>query len=754
MYKQLEKNKENKSRAVLNSVAQKKDEGRQAFLHVDNRPEVVAQRQLQEMVGNNYSQQQSIQKKENGEDLPDHLKSGIEDLPDYPIDDIKINYALGGASAFTKNVVQRVIGDIQKDTYVIEKNTRTIYYAVWNNESGHYDLNSVDDNAVSINFFMSVTPDNDNYSAIDIKEAKAIHSSKINEDCYINYFRDYYDDVPIEILTSLFEEACDEFDSFEDSKDYLDSQISRHQHLLKKKHKLKVNSSYPRVFVKGVDGDSQLTLKKLNKKEHELGVDLSYRDHRDAIDIELDRFLPDEEHDTKEYRKRYEAMTMADGSDSENDDGQNMTSTGGFPLTSNTVDLMSEYSNMHYRHQLKKPNHTSSTRAYEEEFLKWMKSEINVETMAVLNLPPGSDADPEQETMLNTFGAALDVNTPPKNNPIGKGKIYKTIYLHFKRTLEMINSELDKAELKDNLDNFAMRTRAHIQYLENNFLIGMRQNEDEFLAKEGESLIPRETVSNMIDSAQSLILNLAKGAELKEDLSSMFGEHTKKWLEVLGTVLGLYYKTIKRLIQSRLFIGEGTTDDLLNLFSKLGQLLDAEIKINNQLRAMKVAKATSRSKGKRKAVASIERTSSLDLEGEDGDSMPDSSFAYSGARAAQDYSMEFVPISGNGLNCYIRSIFTGLHRLEYFTGSIENAVSVISDHLESIHLRVGSQMIDAGGLVAAEARRAILELYNVDVGVTIITWNYDLGRFVDYSANDGAVQLNLFSTPGHFDLLG
>lgn len=47
MYVQKEKPKENKSRAVANSVGQKKSNVKQGFEFVDNRPEVIAQRKLQ-----------------------------------------------------------------------------------------------------------------------------------------------------------------------------------------------------------------------------------------------------------------------------------------------------------------------------------------------------------------------------------------------------------------------------------------------------------------------------------------------------------------------------------------------------------------------------------------------------------------------------------------------------------------------------------------------------------------------------------
>ena len=50
MYAQVEKTKENKSRAVANSVAQKKSSVKQGFGFVDNRPEAVVQKKMQNIV--------------------------------------------------------------------------------------------------------------------------------------------------------------------------------------------------------------------------------------------------------------------------------------------------------------------------------------------------------------------------------------------------------------------------------------------------------------------------------------------------------------------------------------------------------------------------------------------------------------------------------------------------------------------------------------------------------------------------------
>jgi len=52
MYEQIERPKGNKSRAVANSVSQKKSNAKQGFGFVDNRAEAVTQKKLQEMANN------------------------------------------------------------------------------------------------------------------------------------------------------------------------------------------------------------------------------------------------------------------------------------------------------------------------------------------------------------------------------------------------------------------------------------------------------------------------------------------------------------------------------------------------------------------------------------------------------------------------------------------------------------------------------------------------------------------------------
>lgn len=103
-----DKTQENKSQSVANDVSQKKSSSESTFQFIDNRSEAIAQRKLQEMandsfhtkkavqlqaMADNYSaQKQPLQRKENNTGLPDNLKTGMENLSGYSMDDVKVHY--------------------------------------------------------------------------------------------------------------------------------------------------------------------------------------------------------------------------------------------------------------------------------------------------------------------------------------------------------------------------------------------------------------------------------------------------------------------------------------------------------------------------------------------------------------------------------------------------------------------------------------------------------------------------------------
>ncbi|MBK6265110.1 DUF4157 domain-containing protein [Marivirga sp. S37H4] len=103
----------NRQTRVPHAVAQKQGKHEPAFQFEDNRPEAVAQRKLQEVANNSSQARQTahlqvlagskniqlkkkeeeelVQKKENKTGLPDNLKTGIENLSGYSMDDVKVH---------------------------------------------------------------------------------------------------------------------------------------------------------------------------------------------------------------------------------------------------------------------------------------------------------------------------------------------------------------------------------------------------------------------------------------------------------------------------------------------------------------------------------------------------------------------------------------------------------------------------------------------------------------------------------------
>lgn len=110
MNTQAEKNQKNNSQYDSIDISQSQIRNKSTFQFVDNRPESITQRKLQEtannskkakqtaqlksMASNHYDQLQQANLKpdrsENNTGLPDNLKSGIENLSSYSMDDVKV----------------------------------------------------------------------------------------------------------------------------------------------------------------------------------------------------------------------------------------------------------------------------------------------------------------------------------------------------------------------------------------------------------------------------------------------------------------------------------------------------------------------------------------------------------------------------------------------------------------------------------------------------------------------------------------
>ncbi len=99
---------QNKSQSVSHSKPQKRNHDASTFQFIDNRPMAATQRklretandspqtnqtaQLQAIADNNSTRKQSIQRKANNTGLPNQLKTGIENLSGYSMDDVKVHY--------------------------------------------------------------------------------------------------------------------------------------------------------------------------------------------------------------------------------------------------------------------------------------------------------------------------------------------------------------------------------------------------------------------------------------------------------------------------------------------------------------------------------------------------------------------------------------------------------------------------------------------------------------------------------------
>ena len=102
-----EKKQETKSKAVANRLSKKSNSRMSPGYLIDNRPEATAQRKLQELANNsahalqaaqlqviqeNDSTSQPIQKNEKKTGIPDNLESGMENLSGMSMEDVKVHY--------------------------------------------------------------------------------------------------------------------------------------------------------------------------------------------------------------------------------------------------------------------------------------------------------------------------------------------------------------------------------------------------------------------------------------------------------------------------------------------------------------------------------------------------------------------------------------------------------------------------------------------------------------------------------------
>lgn len=125
--------------------------------------------------------------------------------------------------------------------------------------------------------------------------------------------------------------------------------------------------------------------------------------------------------------------------------------------------------------------------------------------------------------------------------------------------------------------------------------------------------------------------------------------------------------------------------------------------------------------------------------------------------AAQIAYGEPINITGISTACYIRALVTAASRVHHLIEPerIETLVSALQDHLSFVNLRDRGQMINAGGLVAAEVRSALSQLLGTvfDPMVHVVMIDPNTGMLTDFTVNVGSQHVWLLYSPGHFDLI-
>jgi hypothetical protein len=122
----------------------------------------------------------------------------------------------------------------------------------------------------------------------------------------------------------------------------------------------------------------------------------------------------------------------------------------------------------------------------------------------------------------------------------------------------------------------------------------------------------------------------------------------------------------------------------------------------------------------------------------------------------QKYKRKVQRISGQGLNCYIRSILTGVRNAGWSPRSpqtLDSVINEIAGVLGTEGLRAPDGLIDAGGRDGARVRDLVKQQTGREIGLRIITWDRTNARITAFDQTAGAVAITLVHTPGHFDLL-
>jgi len=560
-----------------------------------------------------------LQKKANSTGLPDHLKSGIENLSGLTMDDVRVHYnsnkpAQLNAHAFAQGTNIHIASGQEKHLpheawHIVQQKqgrvqpTRQMKGKVNVNDDKTLEKEAdVMGGKAMQDITETKTPAQNKSSGFSPAQLKPIAQFSSNViQCMMNptermklseYVRKFNDRISEQEINEIISSFAENYDRFEQAETALNA-VLKNAVERQTIGSYRVNASqYPRVFFAGTEQATNERLKAQFGTKPAKGYDLSYRGHVDAMDTELDNFLPDEDHNAAELRDRYyEEVKKTKGTVTPNKSGEGrfqMTAPNGFPITALTPAVMEHYHAMHYKPTISRSTllDTQTTRTYEAEYLKRAASTLNIETFRAFFLPPGSNSDSEQELMINTIGASLDVNVPTKGDTIGSGVTNKTVFKHFQKTLELLNADLDKGILKGNLDSFKNRTKQHIQYLRQYSLKGMIANEKTHSESE-KGNVPWDILGPMIQQTGRLInamlyaLNLGTG--LSEFQINVEDKLILDKLRVLGVMLGVMIKTEKRLLINYALIDEGDQHIARTILTMIANLGEIEQNINKSL---------------------------------------------------------------------------------------------------------------------------------------------------------------------------
>ncbi|HEX9061226.1 MAG TPA: hypothetical protein VF941_13690 [Clostridia bacterium] len=120
MYVRVEKTRDNNSKSVANSVAQKNGARKQGFGVVDNRPDIAVQRKLHEMANNNPQVQQVTQLQTLTDKYSVHQKHDIQERDSIPLNLVQFQVNSLNADAYGMPVVQMMpidIGGVQQTAF-------------------------------------------------------------------------------------------------------------------------------------------------------------------------------------------------------------------------------------------------------------------------------------------------------------------------------------------------------------------------------------------------------------------------------------------------------------------------------------------------------------------------------------------------------------------------------------------------------------------------------------------------------------